>query len=116
MDVAAQLDRLRQTHPAIEAAAFVDFRSGTVLCSSAQIAPPQERLDTLCHTAANLLGGPAGDAKSAMMLTAQEAGVLRRPSEDASEALCLICAPDADLPQLETAARETAAEIASAGA
>lgn len=116
MDVTSHLEALRRAHAGVETAAFVDFRSGTVLCSSAAIAPPQERLDALCTSAANLLAGPAGDAQRAVTLTPKEALLVQRAAPDASEALCLICAPDADINGVDAALRQTANAIAGPGA
>lgn len=111
MDVIEQLETLRGAHRAVETAAYVDFRSGTVLASSAAIAPPQERLDALCKTAGLLLDGPAGEATHAAMLSPMETVIVQRAATNAGEALCLICAANADLADMTTAARGFAAEI-----
>ncbi|MEL6644645.1 MAG: hypothetical protein AAFQ79_11975 [Pseudomonadota bacterium] len=111
MDVIEQLDALRGAHRAVEAAAYVDFKSGTVLASSAVIAPPQERLDALCETAGHLLDGPAGQAVQATMLSPAEAIVIQRADDTAGEALCLICAANADLADLGAAAKRLVTEI-----
>ena len=116
MEITSYLDALRRTQPGGETAAFVDFQSGTVLCSSAAIDPQQEFLDALCTTAIDMLSGPAGAAQHAMMLTPTDAVVLQRATAGATEALCLVCAPDSDLETISTAARQTAAEITGSGA
>ena len=106
-----QLETLRRDDPAIEAAAYVDFRSGTVLCANARIAPPQERLDALCATAADLLDGPAGAADAALLLTPTEAIALQRAPTNPAEALCLLAAPDCDLDRLVDTARRSAGQV-----
>ena len=105
MTIQDDLETLRDGHGAIESATYLDMRSGTVLCSSAETRQPQERLDALCAVARDALGGADGDAREAVSLRATEALVFRRSPRDPAEALCLVCAPDADVAKVIGGAR-----------
>lgn len=93
MNVAQRLDALRSAHNEIDTATYVDMGSGTVLCSSARIEAPQERLDALCATAKQCLNGPMGHADEAIVMKATEVVFCARSQTNPSEALCVVCAP-----------------------
>ena len=97
MSLEAQLDTLRSRNGLIESASYIDMRSGTVLYTSSTVRPPQERLDQLCMTATDILGGVDGEAAEAVSLKATEALILCRAPREPGEALCLVCAPDVEV-------------------
>lgn len=107
-----ELEALRAQADGVETAAFVDHASGTVLCAAAAMDPPQERLDTFCAHAAELLETAAGGAEMAIRLTAVETLLIFRTPGRAEEALCVVAAPGADVAALEVAGRATAAALA----
>ena len=81
----------------IGAVAYVDMATATVLASSSSIDEPQERFDQLCEAAIALLDGADGEPDEAVRLASTEALVVCRSASDPEEALCLVCAPDADV-------------------
>ena len=105
MAILQHLEELRTGLPAVEIAAYMDLRSGTVLGKSAAGDEPQERLDALCAQASDLLGGASGETDEAVMMRSTEALVLRRAPNAPAEALCLVCAPDVDIARVMEGAR-----------
>ncbi len=112
MTAMEELVALRKRADGVETAAFVDHASGTVLCASAAIDPPQERLDAFCAQAAELLGSAGGKAEMALRLTSLETLLIFRAPASPDEALCLVAAPGADVAALEAEGRATAAALA----
>ncbi len=100
MSLHEQLDVLRQENAEIETVTYMDIGSGMVLYTSAKVRPRQENLDALCATAGSLLGGADGSNQVAVSLNATEACVLRRSPDESSEAICVVCAPDAEIEKI----------------
>ena len=97
MAVLKDLKSLIEAGQGIGAVAYVDMAAATVLASTSSIDEPQERFDRLCEAAIALLDGAAGEPDEAVRLASTEALVVCRSSTDPEEALCLACAPDADV-------------------
>lgn len=112
MAILENLQSLRTGAPAVETVAYVDLRSGTVLGRSMALDLPQERFDALAAVASDLLGGAAGETDEAVLLRETEALVLCRSKSAPTEALCLSCAPDADLTGVLDAAHAALEEAA----
>lgn len=106
MSILDNLEALRRSHRAVETAAYLDLSSGTVLYTSATVRQPQERLDALCATAKALLGEPGDGTAIAVSLRSTEALVVSRSPQSPSEALCVICAPDAAVSEILEGARK----------
>ena len=100
MSLHEHLDTLRQENAEIETVTYMDIGSGMVLYTSAKIRPRQEILDALCATASTLLGGADGSTETAVALKPAEACVLRRSPDETSEAICVVCAPDAQIEKI----------------
>lgn len=111
MLILENLDALRRTCTAVETVVYMDLRSGTVLGRSAALDIPQELLDGLATLSSDLLGGANGETDEAVLLKPGEALVMRRAPANAGEALCLVCAPDADVSVVLDGARRTFEEV-----
>ena len=99
-----KLDALRLENSAVEIATYLDIGSGTVLYASSSARVNQEILDNLCETVKTLLGEQDKDSNVALALRSTEALIVCRSSEDPSEAICLVCAPDVDVSSVLAAA------------
>ena len=110
MAILENLEALRAGLPGAETAAYMDLRSGTVLGKSAAVEQPQERFDALCALAIDVLGGPTGETDEAVYMKATEATVVCRSAGASTEALCLVCAPDADVAAVLGGARRALEE------
>ena len=101
-----------------DVAAYVDLGSRTVLSSDGALNYAQEYLDALCASAADLFATAPSDESGLVenVLFFSPTGsrfFVRNPAEP-NEALCCICAPDADVDQLIEAARTALAPGAQA--
>lgn len=112
--VMASLDALCAAVPGVETAVYMDMNQGTVLCASARVQVPQERLDTLCAMAATLLGQGEDREDEALILSATETLLLHRARRNAGEALGVVCAPGGDLADTLARTRETLDSLAEA--
>lgn len=97
MAILRNLEELRQAIAAVETVTYMDLGSGTVLGRSSAVDLPQERYDRLAALASEILGGAGGETDEAVLLKPGEALVARRSDRAPAEALCLVCAPDADV-------------------
>lgn len=61
MSVAASLDQFRESLQGCDLVVLADLATGTVLASSADLAPSQERLDALTAEATASIMGPVGE-------------------------------------------------------
>jgi hypothetical protein len=61
MSVAASLDQFRESLQGCDLVVLADLATGTVLASSADLAPSQERLDALTAEATASVLGPVGE-------------------------------------------------------
>ena len=99
-----QLEALQADFPECHTIALADISSGTVLCVSAKERHPQERMDALCSTAAELLdGGTAHSFSQALAMpessAMQESVVMAksktwlflRSPQDPMEAIFCVC-------------------------
>ncbi|NKW72190.1 hypothetical protein HGD85_04340, partial [Rhodobacteraceae bacterium R_SAG10] len=113
--------------PECHTVALADISSGTVLCVSAKQKHPQERLDALCSTAAELLDGDAAQAFSKALempktATLQESVVMAkletyiflRSPQDRMEAMLCICSANIDIDTFLQGARSSLKTIANA--
>ena len=105
MAVLKDLKNMTEAGDGIDAVAYVDMATATVLASQSRIDEPQERFDRLCEAATALLDGAEGEPDEAVRLASTEALVVCRSISDPEEALCLVCAPDADVSAVLTRAR-----------
>ena len=123
--ISEHLDALRAEFPECHTVALADISSGTVLCVSSKQKHPQERLDVLCSTAAELLDGETAQSFSnalAMPQTAsmQESVVMAisetylflRSPQDPMEAMFCICAASIDVDGFLQSARSSLKSIA----
>jgi hypothetical protein len=94
------LAELRARLPACELAVYADYGSGTVLGADGAFQYPQEYLDALCQCAARLFGEADLELDHATFLSPTGGRVFMRASDSSTEALCCICAPDAELSKL----------------
>ena len=115
MALQQDLQRLREQQHGVEAVAYVDMGSSTVLGKSSAIDDAQERFDLLCKTASVLLAGASGEADEAVRLSATEALIVCRSADDPEEALCIVCAPDVDVAAVLRGARTTFASGGQGG-
>ncbi|MEM9342582.1 MAG: hypothetical protein AAGA87_06015 [Pseudomonadota bacterium] len=97
MAILKNLEALRLGHPGIEAIAYVDLGSETVLGKTSAINEPQEEFDALSATASEIIGGATGEADEAVRLQATKSLIIRRAPLAPSEAVCVVCAPDIDV-------------------
>lgn len=67
MDVAAELDRLRQDVPGCDIVVLADLSTDMVLASSADLPPSQESLDKLTAIASATLIGPVGEGAAILL-------------------------------------------------
>lgn len=90
----------RSRLPDCELVVFADIGSRTVLGSDGALRYPQEHLDALCDTAAELFrDGPdlgAGPVEHVMFVSATGSRVFLRAANSPREALCCIGAPAMD--------------------
>jgi len=99
----AFLERLQDCDLAV----YADLGARTVLGADAALRVPQEYLDALCDCAAFLFAAAPGDAPVEEILFLGPTGGrgFFRSAAEPGEALCVICAPDADLGRLSAEAR-----------
>lgn len=120
------LKALQEELPECQVVALVDLSSGIVLCVSAKVKQPQERLDALCKTATELLVGqtaesfanalevPQAPMLEQCVITSQtETFVFLRLPQDTPEALILVCSPMVDAAKLLGAAKSRFDAIAA---
>ncbi len=119
MSIAGWLDSLRRDFPVCKLAAFADLSAGMVLASSADAPVPQERLDRLCATAAELLAGDSARRIAAvcaqpldqwpahaMAIDGEEIGLFLRSDHEASDALCCLVETAQDMEDFLVSARQ----------
>lgn len=127
MDVATELQSLRNTLPACELAMFVDLSSKMALSVDTDRDPDQEELDAISRAAEIGLAGPIADdampivageggASVVVSLTAGEARLYLRSRTLPTEALVLVCEAGINIGTATDRARETLERIVSAGA
>lgn len=109
------LDKLVAEHADCHVVAYADLATDMVLVTNKKHDLRREALDALCREASLTLAaadGGAGQCHTALTATADHLKLFLRASDDAQEALCCICAPDADVKTLLPAIRAGLAEIA----
>ncbi len=119
MDIIERLDNLRREFPTCSLAAFTDLSTGTILGASSQNPVPQERLDRLCLTAAEMLfGGSARriaetlDTKDpdpfcfSLAIEHSELTLFLRSETETADALCCVCHPQVNLKEFLNSARK----------
>ena len=127
MTILDQLDALREQFPDCLAVAYADISSGIVLCVSAREKHPQEHLDSLCTTAADLFNGAtAGTFSTALtsdadalfeeglVLTQSETCLFLRSPQDPKEAMFCVCSARIDLDAFKARAKQQLNAIAGA--
>lgn len=125
MNVVERLDALRRAVPGCSVVALGDLSAALVLCASTAGRIPQERLDGLCAQAGRLLSGPladaaggligggAGGAQTAAILTRLEAQVFVRSAVDDADVLCCVCLPNVDISEVADLARTALAGLSA---
>lgn len=112
------LRAFRAKLPDCDLAVYADLGARTVLGADSALRVPQEYLDALCDCAAFLFAAaeaPSDGAVEEILFLGPTGGRgFFRSAADPGEALCLICAPDADLARLAAAARAALAGGADA--
>lgn len=106
MAILNNLEDVRRALGAAEMVALADMRSGTVLGKAAAVSLPQEHVDVLAGTAAQLLGGAEGETVEAVLMKSTELLAYLRDPGTPNEALCALCAPDADVDAVLSAMRQ----------
>lgn len=105
-----QLEALRAEFSECLSVVLADISSGTVLCVSAAEKHPQERQDSLCELAAEMLDGAAANSFSqalnmpessavneSVVLAGSETYLFLRSAQDPVEAMLCICSNNIDL-------------------
>lgn len=100
--------------------AYADLTTGMVLCSSVRLKLPQEQLDELCRTAADLLTGelavlfaqdlaPVDETcvQTAVLIDQHNVELFLRTPAQPAEALCCHCSSHIDLSDFAQAAHIT---------
>ncbi len=126
MDILDQLTTLRTHTPGCTLVAFSDLSSGVVLCASSAVKQRQERLDSICAVAAELLDGEAARIASdvlasdesstideAVTLNAANSRIFIRSGQEKNDALCCVCSANMDINGFIGQARVTLQEIAT---
>ncbi|MEX5727134.1 hypothetical protein Ga0609869_000487 [Rhodovulum iodosum] len=123
MDIAEQIQELREDIPTCRTVALIDLSVRLVLCASSGDRLPQEALDALCARAKALLDGDAAVAfasagtagpEEGMVLCNGELQVFLRSTAAPHEALCCVCAADIDYEPVLDRLRRGLTEIAEA--
>ncbi|MCH2077567.1 MAG: hypothetical protein MK180_11950 [Rhodobacteraceae bacterium] len=97
---------LRRDLVGCELAVLADLSSETCLLTSAEIAVGQERFDTLCKEAAELLRSGEGNEETlAVTVSPMGTRLFIRDTVKRSEALCLLFSPTASLDGVEERGR-----------
>lgn len=117
MGVELELKQIRAASDGCSLAAFGDLRTKLVLRVSASEDWPQERLDALCHEAAQSfreadsnvlreagLSEASAPAREAVILSAQEIRLFVRSETDPNDLICCVCRSAEDVPELTQAA------------
>lgn len=91
---------------------LADIGSGTVLGWDGAVKFPQEHLDSLAASAAELLTR-MGAADTAIISTPTEARVFMRAAENRNEVLCTVSAPDAAVDPVLAAGRAMLGNLGS---
>lgn len=94
MALKTALQDFRASTPGIEAAAYFDIGSNTVLVASSVIDVPQEQLDALCRLSSRLLDATEGPRDRAALMRTTETIMTWRSVNQSDEALCIVCGPD----------------------
>lgn len=112
------LRAFRDRLPDCDLAVYADLGARTVLGADSALRVPQEYLDALCDCAAFLFAAApapgAGPVEEILFLGPTGGRGFFRSAAEPGEALCLICAPDADLARLAAEARAALAGGAAA--
>lgn len=123
MDIAEQIQELREDIPTCRTVALIDLSVRLVMCASSAERLPQEALDALCVRAKTLLDGDtatgfAGQAapgpEEGLVLCNGELQVFLRLAAAPQEALCCICAADVDFEPVVDRLRRGLTEIVAA--
>lgn len=117
MKISDHLDGLRAAYPACHLIGLVDMSAEIVLCVSSDEKHPQEKLDVLCTTAAELFTGRAGtdvedgpeensdpQFQDCLILSKTETSLFLRFCADPTEALVCVCRGEIDLDALRESA------------
>ena len=97
------LDALQNKFAGCETVAFADLSTQMILVTNSETQYRRETLDMLCAEAAlalgsknkPMLGDQAGDA--AFVATRNQLRIFLRASQEPSDVLCCVCAPDIDI-------------------
>lgn len=124
MELVEKLDDLRSRYPECRTLAFADISTGMILCTSAEGKLRQEKLDSLCGTAVEMLSGsiakhiggafPAQEDSGvyqAIIVEPAEIGIFLKSTINPADALCCVCLPAIKLGAFIEDARNNLAEF-----
>lgn len=117
--VAAILDKLVAENAGCQVVAYADLATDMVLVTNKEHSLRREALDALCREASLTLAaadGGAGQCHTAVTVTKDHLKLFLRVTDEAQEALCCICAPDADMATILPAVRAGLSDIAGGDA
>lgn len=101
--VADKLDALQNKFAGCETIAFADLSTQMILVTNSSTEYRRETLDQLCAEAALTLGGRnrplLGDqpGNAAFVATGSQLRIFLRASQEPTDVLCCVCAPDTDI-------------------
>lgn len=122
MNILDQLTTLRSSTQGSIVVALSDLSSGVVLCSSAVVKQPQERLDALAKTAARLFKNselaqselaPA-KAQEIIAMNSENVQIFIRSAQEMTEVMCCVCSLETDVADFLTRSRAVLCEISVA--
>lgn len=123
MGVVDSLASVTKAYPQVQAVAFADLSSSTVLVSQGRANLTQEHLDRLCREARASFDDPLfglsvqafGEPLSAIVLGTDNLRVFLRSQDDPADALCCVCDHGIELKGFVAMLRESLQQISSGG-
>ncbi len=114
------LEAFRQEFVGCEIAAFMDISARTVLAWDGSLKWPQEHLDDLCDLARNILAvgtkaETVEEPQTAMLARPTGCFVFLRAAPGASEVLCCVFAPGAEVDHFFAEGKRLCADLLGAG-
>lgn len=116
MAIAEHVKSLQDSFDACQIAAYVDLSAKMVLSSASRATVPQEKLDSMCNAASDVLTGAASGAvasvlageadaslQSAVIVIGDSIHIVQRSFDDPDEALCCLCDATVDVGEIMSA-------------
>lgn len=119
--VVDDLDALQNKFDGCETIAFADLSTQMILVTNSSTEYRRETLDQLCAEAALTLGGRnkpmLGDqsGNAAFVTTKSQLRIFLRASQEPSDVLCCVCAPDTEIDAFLADARACLEKISNGG-